>query len=104
MQVIQLKGSGITHIITEKSSVRGVIFVKVKTRKQGNSLMVTIPASFGVPENAEYTPVMDENGTISFVPVHQNLFMQAPDYDVKAAMTAMGVGDLGPAVGRENVW
>ncbi|HIW72540.1 MAG TPA: hypothetical protein H9875_07945 [Candidatus Levilactobacillus faecigallinarum] len=40
--------------------------MKVKTRKQGNSLMITIPSSFEVPESTEYIPVMDENGIISF--------------------------------------
>ncbi|GEO74357.1 hypothetical protein LNA02_10550 [Levilactobacillus namurensis] len=78
--------------------------MKVKTRKQGNSLMVTIPSSFEIPENAEYTPVMDENGIISFIPVHQNLFKKDPSYDVKAAMDEMGIGDHGQSIGKENVW
>lgn len=78
--------------------------MKVKTRKQGNSLMVTIPSSFEIPENAEYTPVMDENGIISFIPVHQNLFKKDPSYDVKAAMDEMGIGDYGQSIGKENVW
>ena len=78
--------------------------MKVKTRKQGNSLMVTIPSSFEIPENAEYTPVMDENGIISFIPVHQNLFKKDPSYDVKAAMDEMGIGDHGQFIGKENVW
>lgn len=47
-----------------------VIEMVVKTRKQGNSLMITVPASFKVGENAEYKPTIDENGVISVSYTH----------------------------------
>ncbi len=45
--------------------------------------MITIPAEFKIDENVEFTPIKDENGVISFVPVHRNIFEQNPDYDFK---------------------
>ena len=38
----------------------------VKTRKQGNSLMITIPSNLGVSENEEFTPSVEKDGTIVF--------------------------------------
>ncbi|BDR61211.1 type II toxin-antitoxin system PemI/MazE family antitoxin [Lactobacillus xylocopicola] len=76
----------------------------VKIRKQGNSLMVTVPAGFNIKENAEYSPVMDANGIISYVPVHKNLFEQFPDYDFKTAIRKMNLNDNGEVRGNENVW
>lgn len=76
----------------------------VKTRKQGNSLMITVPASFKVGENAEYKPTIDENGVISYIPVHKNIFAQHPEQDFRAALLDLGLSDQGKTVGRENVW
>ncbi|WEV43823.1 AbrB family transcriptional regulator [Lactobacillus sp. ESL0684] len=76
----------------------------VKTRKQGNSLMITIPAEFKVEANAEYQPVMEDNGVISFIPKHDNIFAQNPEYDLRAAIKELGVSDNGDLVGREDVW
>ncbi|GEP72750.1 hypothetical protein LRA02_16180 [Lentilactobacillus rapi] len=76
----------------------------VKTRKQGNSLMITIPAEFKIDENVEFTPIKDENGVISFVPVHRNIFEQNPDYDFKKAIKQMKIQDNGKNIGKENVW
>lgn len=78
--------------------------MNVKTTKWGQALVIPIPASFEIPENAEYTPIMGETGIISFIPVHQNLFKKDPSYDVKAAMDEMGIGDHGQFIGKENVW
>lgn len=76
----------------------------VKTRKQGNSITLTVPAKFKVGENIEYNPVMDDNGVISFVPVHKNLFEQHPEYDLKNAIKSMNIEDNGKIIGKENVW
>ncbi|MFD1420572.1 type II toxin-antitoxin system PemI/MazE family antitoxin [Lactiplantibacillus songbeiensis] len=76
----------------------------VKTRKQGNSLMITVPAKFKIAENVEFTPVMEDDGTLSFIPTHQNIFSQYPDYDFKKALKTMNLADNGEVVGKENVW
>ncbi|MDN2454358.1 AbrB family transcriptional regulator [Lactobacillus sp. UCMA15818] len=76
----------------------------VKTRKQGNSIMVTIPAEFNIGVNAEYEPIIDENGVISFMPVRSNLFKQNPDYDLRKAINDEKIPDNGKLVGKEDFW
>ncbi len=76
----------------------------VKTRKQGNSLVITIPADFKIRENKEYQPMIDENGILSFIPTRKNIYEQAADYDFKKAFKEMGLSDNGEMVGKENVW
>ncbi|WP_010579752.1 type II toxin-antitoxin system PemI/MazE family antitoxin [Liquorilactobacillus vini] len=76
----------------------------VKTRKQGNSIMITIPAEFNIGVNAEYEPIIDENGVISFMPVQGNLFKQNPDYDLRKAINDEKIPDNGNLVGKENFW
>ena len=46
----------------------------VKTYRLGNSIVVTIPASFNIGENVEYQPIIDENGVISLLPVKHQIF------------------------------
>ncbi|WP_125711573.1 type II toxin-antitoxin system PemI/MazE family antitoxin [Companilactobacillus kedongensis] len=75
----------------------------IKTRKQGNSLIITVPAEFKIGENVEFNPMLDDNGVISFVPVHKNLFAQHPEYDLKNAIKKINIGDNGSAVGKENI-
>lgn len=76
----------------------------VKTRKQGNSVMITVPANFKVKENTEYTPVLDENGVISFIPVHENIFSKNPEFDLRKALNQLNLDDNGKVIGKENVW
>ena len=40
----------------------------IKTRKQGNSVIITIPASLGVAEGEEFYLQRSDNGIISLVP------------------------------------
>ncbi|MCT3282423.1 type II toxin-antitoxin system PemI/MazE family antitoxin [Lactiplantibacillus pentosus] len=76
----------------------------VKVQKQGHSLMIPIPANFHVKDNAEYQPVMDDDtGILSFIPVHENIFEQNPDYDFQTALKEMSLPDNGKLVGKENV-
>ncbi|QYH55209.1 type II toxin-antitoxin system PemI/MazE family antitoxin [Liquorilactobacillus nagelii] len=76
----------------------------VKTRKQGNSIMITIPAEFNIGVNAEYEPIIDVNGVISFMPVRSNLFKQNPDYDLRKAINDEKIPDNGNLVGKEDFW
>ncbi|MCT3285679.1 type II toxin-antitoxin system PemI/MazE family antitoxin [Lactiplantibacillus pentosus] len=76
----------------------------VKVQKQGHSLMIPIPANYHVKEHAEYQLVMDDdNGILSFIPVHKNIFEQNPDYDFHASLKEMSLPDNGKLVGKENV-
>lgn len=49
----------------------------VKTRKQGNSIMVTIASKFGVPEGADYYISKEEDGTIILIPKIKDYFENA---------------------------
>ncbi|MDR0899301.1 MAG: hypothetical protein LBM27_02990 [Lactobacillaceae bacterium] len=43
--------------------------VKVKTRKVGNALVVTIPASLEIKEGQEFTPEVDSMGRLILTPL-----------------------------------
>lgn len=43
----------------------------VKTRKQGNSLMITIPKNFNIPTGKEYEANITSNGELVFIPKEQ---------------------------------
>lgn len=75
----------------------------IKTRRQGNSIMVPIPPSFNVGENVEFEPTKDENGVISLLPVRHNIFSADTNYDLRKAMEAENIRDNGTPVGRENI-
>ncbi|MCG3401962.1 type II toxin-antitoxin system PemI/MazE family antitoxin [Staphylococcus massiliensis] len=47
---------------------------QVKTRKQGNSITVTIDQKFNVPEGKEYYITQEEDGTISLIPKIEDFF------------------------------
>jgi antitoxin component of MazEF toxin-antitoxin module len=76
----------------------------VKTRRQGNSIMITIPASFNIQENIEYQPIIDENGVISLMPVRHNIFKDNLTYDLRKAIENESIGDNGTPIGQEDVW
>lgn len=47
---------------------------KVKTRKQGNAVMVTLAKKFDVPEGKEFYITKETDGTISLIPKVQDYF------------------------------
>ncbi|MFV0557848.1 MAG: type II toxin-antitoxin system PemI/MazE family antitoxin [Enterococcus sp.] len=49
----------------------------MKTRKQGNALVVTIPSKFGIEENVEYIAVKGDNDSITFIKKKANIFDEA---------------------------
>jgi antitoxin component of MazEF toxin-antitoxin module len=51
----------------------------IKARKQGNSIMVTIPSSFGVKEGEEFFFIKKDNGAIVMIPKIDNPFKIAED-------------------------
>ena len=64
----------------------------VKTYRLGNSIVVTIPASFNI----------DENGVISLLPVKHHIFRGDAGYDLRQAMLEENVGDNDIPIGRED--
>ncbi|WP_366533589.1 type II toxin-antitoxin system PemI/MazE family antitoxin (plasmid) [Carnobacterium maltaromaticum] len=49
----------------------------MKTRKQGNAIVLTIPAKFGIEENVEYLAVKGEDESITFIKKQLNIFKNA---------------------------
>ncbi len=47
---------------------------KVKTRKQGNAVMVTLAKKFNIPEGQEFYITKEVDGTISLIPKVQDYF------------------------------
>jgi len=47
----------------------------IKARKQGNSIMITIPSAFGVEEGEEFFLVQKDNGAITLIPKEEDHFV-----------------------------
>lgn len=78
--------------------------MSVKVQKQGKALVVSLPTELNVQAGAEFDVVQEKNGVISLVPVHENIFAKHPSYDLQSGIAALGLGDQGRPVGKENVW
>ncbi|MDR0899329.1 MAG: hypothetical protein LBM27_03145 [Lactobacillaceae bacterium] len=77
----------------------------VKSRKQGTSIVVTIPAEFHIPENTIFEPKILEDGTLQFVPKLEefpDIWNDSPE-DLKRFNEMIGNFDDGAAFGREDV-
>lgn len=55
----------------------------MKTRRQGNAIVLTIPAKFGIEENVEYLAVKGEDDSITFIKKRHNVFKNAFDNEQK---------------------
>lgn len=53
----------------------------MKTRKQGNAIVLTVPTKFGIEENVEYIAVKGEDDTITFIKKKKNIFDEAFEND-----------------------
>lgn len=51
----------------------------IKARKQGNSVMITIPSSLGVKEGEEFFFIKKDNGAITMIPKIEDPFENAQD-------------------------
>lgn len=51
----------------------------IKARKQGNSIVMTIPSCFGVKEEDEFFIIKKDNETITMIPKSENPFKTAKD-------------------------
>jgi len=48
--------------------------ISTKTRKQGNSLVITLPAKLGIKEGEEFNIIKKENGTVALIPKVEDFF------------------------------
>lgn len=49
----------------------------MKTRKQGNALVLTVPRKFGLEEGQEFIAMKSSNGGITYIPKEKNIFVEA---------------------------
>lgn len=49
----------------------------MKTVRQGNDILLTVPAKFGIPENVEYMASKGRNDSITFIKQSTNIFKDA---------------------------
>lgn len=50
---------------------------KVKTRKQGNAIMITLSKKFNVTEGQEFYITKEDDGTIALIPKVEDYFKNA---------------------------
>lgn len=51
----------------------------MKTRKQGNAIVLTVPTKFNIEPNQEFVAIKGEMGSITYVPKVKNIFKEALD-------------------------
>jgi len=51
----------------------------VKARKQGNSIMVTIPSTLGIEAGEEFFVIKKDNGALTLIPKVEDPFKNAKD-------------------------
>jgi len=49
----------------------------MKTRKQGNAIVLTVPTKFNIKPDQEYVAVKGELGSITYIPKIENIFENA---------------------------
>lgn len=76
----------------------------IKAQCQGDSILIPIPATFNISENAEYHPTIDEKGVVTLITIRHNIFESNLDYDLRKAIEEENIGDNGLVVGREDMW
>lgn len=46
----------------------------MKTRRQGNAIVLTVPTKFGINENIDYLAVKGDDDSITFIKKQTNIF------------------------------
>ncbi|MFD1317442.1 hypothetical protein [Loigolactobacillus zhaoyuanensis] len=75
----------------------------IKSRKQGTSIVLTVPAEFNIETNIEYEAKKLPDGTIQFTPVQSYPEIWNDDPAIIAEFNQeIGLQDDGGNYGREN--
>lgn len=77
----------------------------IKSRVQGTSIVLTIPAEFGIEKDTKFESKILPSGVIQFIPIQEefaDIWNDDPD-DIKAFNKEIGSFDDGVSFGRENV-
>ncbi|GEK90032.1 AbrB/MazE/SpoVT family DNA-binding domain-containing protein [Alkalibacterium putridalgicola] len=56
----------------------------IKARKQGNSIMITLPSALGIKEGEEFFIIKKDNGAIALIPKEEDHFKDVSEgeYDM----------------------
>ncbi len=73
----------------------------MKTRKQGNSLVISIPSKFKINEGVEYMAMKQNDGSLIFTPKSENIFTSDKYSDINLRPEKDYLS--GKSVGREDV-
>lgn len=78
--------------------------MRVKTIKQGNSIIIPIPNKFNIPEGTEFDLQISTDGTIVLRPIQQELpkIWQDNPKDIKRFNDEIGSQDDQMNYGRKN--
>lgn len=73
----------------------------MKTKRQGNDIILTVPASFGIKENIDYVAVKGSNDSITFIKKENNIFEEPAEIKETLDVTP-GFPEDKP-IGREQI-
>lgn len=74
----------------------------MKTRKQGNAIVLTVPTKFNLQPDQEYVAVKGELGSITYIPKVDNIFEKALDNNENLRFEDEFIEDTN-LTGREEV-
>lgn len=75
------------------------------TRRSGNSISLTVPASAGIPEGKKYVLLITDEGNLEYRAVHNNPWLDG-DYaniDFRSELAKNGDYGLEKPVGKEKI-
>ncbi|WP_125714856.1 type II toxin-antitoxin system PemI/MazE family antitoxin [Companilactobacillus kedongensis] len=67
----------------------------MKTRKQGNSIVISIPSEFKIPAGREYMAMADSEGNLIFTPKAENIFTGSDSEDLRPSRDLLGNSSYG---------
>ena len=73
----------------------------VKTIKQGNTIVVTVPETLGVEPGKEYVVMKGENGAFTYIPKSEAIFEKAENENLNLRPEKNVWANDDEAVGRE---
>ncbi len=82
------------------------MYGEYKVRKNGNSLIITVPKQAGFVENQKLRVVKEEDGSLNYEPIEDNPWFSGKfdNIDFEEMKDAMDIPmDGGTPIGKENI-
>lgn len=75
-----------------------------KTRKNGNSLIITVPKDSGIMENEIFEAVKMDDGGLMYKPIKSNPWHSTDNYDFEKDKSLLEIDPIdSKPVGKENI-